>query len=90
MHWALNLPYPPGPYQEPEDIDLIYFILNWLMIQAARKEQVNVTQYLLKEWQWPIARVAVWRVMAAYSFAELELFRNLGGIFMSQWMRINA
>lgn len=85
VHKALNLPYPPGPYREPEDIDPIYFMLNGLMIQAARKNQVNVIRYLLEEWQWPVSRVAVWRAMATYSFAVLELFfRNSGGMLMSQ------
>lgn len=78
MHKALNLPYPPGPYWEPEDIDPIYFMLNQLMIQAVRKNQVNVIWYLLEEWQWPVSRVAIWRAMETYSFAVLELFQEFG------------
>ena len=78
VHKALNLPYPPGPHREPEDIDPIYFMLNQLMIQAARKNQVKVIRYLLEEWQWPVSRVAIWRAMATYSFAVLELFQEFG------------
>ena len=48
---VLNLPYPPSRHREPEDIDPIYFMLNQLMIQAARTNQVNVIRYLLEEWQ---------------------------------------
>lgn len=53
-------------------------MLNRLMIQAARKDQVNVIQYLLEERWWPVSEVAVWRAMATYSLAVLELFQEFG------------
>lgn len=47
-------------------------MLNRLMIQAAKKDQVNVVQYLLEERWWAVSKIAVQRAMATYSFAVLE------------------
>ena len=50
VYRVLNPPFSPGPYREREkDIDLIYFMPNRLMIQATKKDQVNVIRYLLEE-----------------------------------------
>ena len=81
VHQALDLPFPPGPDREPEKIDPIYFMLNRLMIQAAKKDQVNVIRYLLEVRRWPVSRFAVRRAMATYSFAVLELFQEFGWDF---------
>ncbi|KAH8430741.1 uncharacterized protein LDX57_008404 [Aspergillus melleus] len=65
-------------YHPAEPIDLIYIMLNRLMIQVSRRNQVNVIQYLLEDRKWPVSRIAVQRAMETDSFDVLELFQKYG------------
>jgi hypothetical protein len=65
-------------YDPDEPVELICIMLNRLMIQASRQNQVDVIKYILDERRWPVSRIAVQRAMATCSFGVLEVFQEHG------------
>lgn len=62
------------PYTQKVTIEPIYYLLNHLLIQSARKNQVHIIKYILDERQWLPTPGAAREVIKAMSFDVLESF----------------
>lgn len=77
VYCILNRSYPHSD-ADHKPTDLVSLMLNRLMIQAARKDQVHVVRYILQEGGWSISRIAIGRAVNTYSFGVLECFQEHG------------
>ena len=65
-------------YQYQEPIELLYLMLNRLMLKASIRNQVKVVKYILGERGWRPSPIAAQKAMATSSFDTLQVFLDHG------------